>query len=240
MPAELVKFRCYRCNQLLAVSPNKVGATVSCPKCQADLVVPGAESPPKGEPRPQPKGPVAAGAGPGDPTSRSAPLPGFFGDTPPAIPAEVADLRPEDLRVEAEFFASLTRKPSEAEPIPAPSVPEPISSEVAALPPIPPPPIPKVASPFRPPEVFSVAAEAVEMTPKPAANSPAFAPAEPVVPPIQIETTDLRTPVTQPRIVHEVILPASVVLAWSLFVLAAIALSFLAGLLVGHYLWRAP
>jgi phage FluMu protein Com len=239
MPAELVKFRCYRCNQLLAVSPGKVGAIVACPKCQADLVVPGAESPTKVEPRPQPKGPAAAGTGPGDPTSRSVPLPGFFGETPPEIPAEVADLRPEDLRVEAEFFANLTRKPPEPEPNPAASVPEPISPEIATLPQTPPP-IPKVATPFRPPEVFSAAPETVDMTARPAPAMPVFAPVELVVPPIQIETTDLRTPVDQPRIVHEVILPASVVLAWSLFVLAAITLSFLAGLLVGHFLWRAP
>jgi phage FluMu protein Com len=239
MPAELVKFRCYRCNQLLAVSPSKVGAIVACPKCQADLVVPGAETQIKVEPRPQPKGPAAVGTGgPGEPTSRPVPLPGFFGETPPEIPAEVADLRPEDLRVEAEFFANLTRKPPEPEPIPAPSIPEPISPEIATLAPTPPPPIPKVASPFRPPDVFSAAPETVDMMPKPTAAMPVFAPVESVVPPIQIETTDLRTPVDQPRIVHEVILPASVVLAWSLFVLAAITLSFLAGLLVGHFLWR--
>jgi hypothetical protein len=151
----------------------------------------------------------------------------------------VADLRPEDLRVEAEFFANLTRKPPDPNPIPAPSVPEPVSFDLATPSPIPPP-IPVVASPSRPPQVFSVAPESVEVIPTPAATSPVFSPIEPVVPPIEIETSSLRAPATQPRIVHEVILPASVVLAWSLFVLAAIALSFLAGLLVGHFLWKAP
>ena len=239
MPAELVKFRCYRCNQLLAVSPNKVGATVSCPKCQADLVVPGAESPPKGEPRPRPKGPAASEAGPSDPTSKSPPLPSFLAEMDTEIPAEVADLRPEDLRVEAEFFANLTRKPPDTNPVPAPSVPEPVSFDLATPPPIPPP-IPVVATPSVPPEVFSVAPQPVGMIPTIAATSPVFSPVEPVVPPIEIEPSSLSAPATQPRIVHEVILPASVVLAWSLFVLAAIALSFLAGLLVGHFLWRTP
>jgi hypothetical protein len=246
MPADLLKFRCYRCNQLLAVSPNKVGATVSCPKCKADLVVPGAEPPPKGEPRPRTsgKGPAAAGAGPDDLTSKSVPLPGFLGEMDTAVPAEVADLRPEDLRVEAEFFANLTRKPPDANPIPASIVSDPVSSDLATPPtpppPMPPPPIPEIASPVRPPEVFSVATEPAAVIPRVAATSPAFAPVELVVPPIEIETTSLRAPATEPRIVHEVILPASVVLAWSLFVLAAIALSFLAGLLVGHFLWRTP
>jgi len=240
MPADLLKFRCYRCNQLLAVSPSKVGAIVSCPKCKADLVVPGAESSPKGEPRPRTKDPAVAGAGPSDLTSKSAPLPGFLEEMDTEIPAEVADLRPEDLRVEAEFFANLTRKPPDANPIPASSVSEPVSSGLATPLPIPPPPIPEIASPLRPPEVFSVAPEPVDMMPRLAATPPAFSPMESVVPPIEIETSSLRAPATQPRIVHEVILPASVVLAWSLFVLAAIALSFLAGLLVGHFLWKAP
>jgi hypothetical protein len=267
MPADLLKFRCYRCNQLLAVSPSKVGATVSCPKCKADLVVPGMGTlpsggqgpPPKGEPRPRTKDPAAAeaggwapseggtrqgllaeGQGRGDLSSKSPTLPDFLGDLDTAIPADVAELRPEDLRVEAEFFANLTRKPPDANPIPTSNASEPISSDLATPPPAPPP-IPEIAtSPWRPPEVFSVVPEPVAMIPRVAARSPAFAPVESVVPPIEIETSSLRAPVNQPRIVHEVILPASVVLAWSLFVLAAIALSFLAGLLVGHFLWRMP
>jgi hypothetical protein len=36
---------------------------------------------------------------------------------------------------------------------------------------------------------------------------------------------------------REVTLPASVVLAWSLFGLIGIATSFLAGLMIGHYIW---
>ena len=51
--------------------------------------------------------------------------------------------------------------------------------------------------------------------------------------------TSALPPGTANRPIREVVLPASVVLAWSLFVLAAIALSFLAGLLVGHFLWKA-
>src|SRR5262249_27680993 len=40
MIAERIKVRCYRCNQLLAVPPNKAGAVVSCPKCKAELLIP--------------------------------------------------------------------------------------------------------------------------------------------------------------------------------------------------------
>jgi phage FluMu protein Com len=237
MPAELVKFRCYRCNQLLAVAPSKVGAIVACPKCTADLVVPGAESPPKGEARAQTRSPATADAG--EPAASSSPLPGFFGDAPPEIPSDVADLRPEDLRVEAEFFANLTRKPLDPDRGPVPNVAESTPPELTASRPISTsPPIPQVATPVRPLEAFSVAPEPAVQAPVPAPIIPAFSPAESVVPPIEIETTDLRAPATEPRIVHEVVLPASVVLLWSLFVLAAIALSFLAGLLVGHFLWK--
>jgi hypothetical protein len=234
MPADLLKFRCYRCNQLLAVAPTKVGAIVACPKCKADLVVPGAESPPKGEPRPRTKVPGADEPGPSDPLSKS-PSPNFLGEPYTEIPPDVADLRPEDLRVEAEFFAQLTRKPPEPNAMPASSVPESAFSNLAS-----PQPIPEIASPVRPPEVFSVTPEPMAVTPRLAPTPPAFAPVDSVVPPIEIETSSLRAPVTEARIIHEVILPAAVVLAWSVFVLAAIALSFLAGLLVGHFLWRTP
>ena len=48
MAIERLKFRCYRCNQLLAVAPNKAGTVVSCPKCQSDLLIPGADPRVKG------------------------------------------------------------------------------------------------------------------------------------------------------------------------------------------------
>jgi hypothetical protein len=37
---------------------------------------------------------------------------------------------------------------------------------------------------------------------------------------------------------RDLVLPRSVVASWSLFVLLAQALAFLAGLLAGHYIWR--
>jgi hypothetical protein len=64
------------------------------------------------------------------------------------------------------------------------------------------------------------------------------APATVVVPPIEIEPPTILPPGAEIRRVREVILPASVVVAWSLFVLAGIAMSFLAGLMIGHFLWK--
>jgi DNA-directed RNA polymerase subunit RPC12/RpoP len=40
MAIERLKFRCYRCNQLLGATPNKAGSVVTCPKCSAELLIP--------------------------------------------------------------------------------------------------------------------------------------------------------------------------------------------------------
>ena len=118
MAVERLKIRCYRCNQLLAVAPNKAGTVVACPKCQADLLIPRLETPSKGD--------GAEGIRPGRrvrlPRSRSqhrlAGSTASIGESSPflaeiaaIIPPDVAALRPEDLRVEAEFFESLTHEP---------------------------------------------------------------------------------------------------------------------------------
>ena len=41
MPEERLRFRCYRCNQLMGTSAKRVGTTVTCPHCKAELKVPG-------------------------------------------------------------------------------------------------------------------------------------------------------------------------------------------------------
>ena len=115
---ERLKIRCYRCNQLLAVPPNKAGAVVACPKCKADLLVPRSDSATQGD--------GAEEAGPGAKKSPglelpesaagssriSAESPSFLAEIAAIIPPEVAALRPEDLRVEAEFFDQLTHEPA--------------------------------------------------------------------------------------------------------------------------------
>ncbi|MHB1558846.1 MAG: hypothetical protein ACYC61_15445, partial [Isosphaeraceae bacterium] len=129
--AERLKIRCYRCNQLLAVVPTKAGSVVSCPKCQAELLIPRPEANPLAsepsdssvaslrsgtyqaltpalEPPPRPE--------PRDPGSQS-----FLDEIADIIPPEVASLRPEDLRVEAEVFGAIVR-----EPAPAPAPPQPV------------------------------------------------------------------------------------------------------------------
>ncbi len=55
---------------------------------------------------------------------------------------------------------------------------------------------------------------------------------------IEIEHPTILPQGTEIRRVSEITLPAGVVLAWSLFVLLAIGLSFIAGLLMGHFIWK--
>jgi hypothetical protein len=281
MAIERLKFRCYRCNQLLGATPNKAGSVVTCPKCSAELLIPvpdlrpdeGSEVQPnapapasaaapeparpktRAEPRPKPDRDVTAPAEStavatavqpmSQPTARAT----FADDLASMLPPDLIDLRPEDLRVEAEFFESLARQPpapapvQERAPWPPPEVLE-VPSRTETFP-ASSPAAPPVETPVVPPpaEVFSsTVTQTVNLAP---------VPEEPLTPPpvpqraeaallgstIEIEHPTILPPGTEIRRVREVVLPASVVLSWSLFVLLGIALAFVAGLLMGHFLW---
>jgi phage FluMu protein Com len=249
---ERLKVRCYQCNQLLAVAASKAGAVVACPKCKAELLIPRPDNPQTAE---EPTDPavaalqsgtfpaLAAIAGATETTGRPGSPPSSFLDEISAlIPPEVAALRPEDLRVEAEFLGSLTRAPTSPAPAVDPfrfagvsTAPEPAPSALAAAEP----------GPVAPDEVSalatslaSVGAATVE-TPPPLPISAPFPDAMAVVPPISIEPEAIRPPsAAETRTIREVVLPASVVLAWMVFVLMTIPLAFVAGLMVGHYIWK--
>jgi phage FluMu protein Com len=239
---ERLKFRCYQCNQLLASAPGKAGSIVSCPRCKADLVVPATESPAAADPEPSAVG-KASGRVASTLTPPKPAVSGGVDEMADAMPADLIDLRPEDLRVEAEFFQSLTRAPdpsNEPEPAPsrapAPAVPFPeVETGIPAVLTSPLPTI-ETAAPQIPPSARRP--EFPSTFPSLAPNVPLLAPASPVVPPIEIETPSLLPSNRDFRAVREVVLPASAVLAWSLFGLIGIATSFLAGLMVGHYFWR--
>jgi hypothetical protein len=151
-----------------------------------------------------------------------------------AIPPEVAELRPEDLRVEAEVFESITREPSPP-PTPVP-VPPP---RVEAPPPLS---VPNAKLELTPAELsglFAPKPQPTEPAPSPLQSLPAGSESKGFVPPIEIEPPSVRAPGTEIRRTHEVILPASVVLACEIFILVGLALSFIAGLMVGHFIWTA-
>jgi len=208
---------------------------VACPRCKAELQIPAGDLASKEvtekAARRQRRGTVTSNAA----TSKSdlPEMPAFLTEIAGAIPPEVAELRPEDLRVEAEVFETITREPSpppSPPPMPQPAIETPGAS-----------PFEDRKSELTPSELsnlFAPKLQPSEPLPAPTHPSPASSESRAFVPPIEIEPPSILAAGTEIRRSHEVILPASVVLAWSLFVLLGIALSFIAGLMVGHFLWK--
>ena len=225
MASAPIKFRCFRCNQLMGVSRSKAGAVVACPKCQVELVVPDPEESP-------------ANLGMSNPSSSND----------GGVSLVLLDIRPEDIRAEpGHWVHSAEPSPLDAAPAPFEPFQQPITmpqvavafeayqpvAEVAhgpaplpAEPPQAQPPPQRIATPPLPPSRPVIA-------PQPANFAP-------VLPTIQID--DSPGVVRSQRIVpqlrsRDLVLPRSVVASWSLFVLCALALAFAAGLLAGHFVW---
>ena len=95
---------------------------MSCPKCKAELSVPAPEPSVLAEAAPRRQADGSDRVAARDTPPKPPDIPAYLHEIATALPAEVADLRPEDLRVEAEFFESLTRTPER------PADPEPLSS----------------------------------------------------------------------------------------------------------------
>ncbi len=221
-----IKFRCYQCNQLLGVSRSRVGKVVNCPKCSTGLVVP--------DPDESPAAAAAAQQGPasGDTT------PAFLAALDAGMPVELTDIRPEDIRVESDDDWS----------------PPPIAFDLPRPAPSPEPPpflVPLAAGAnagreesydiASAPTPLSIQASPTAVIPVPVpqpVSAPASPVVEPLVPPIKFETPSRIYERTTTVRTRDLILPRSVVATWSLFVLMAQALAFIAGLLAGHYLWR--
>lgn len=134
------------------------------------------------------------------------------------ISLDLLDIRPEDIRVEpgVSWAPSAAVPPREPFPI-VPPEPEPQS--VAAS------------------DAVTAPINVADLVAGPT-SAERSGPAEPIVPAIQLESTRLgesRFPTPRSR---DVVLPRSAVAIWSLFVLLAQALAFVAGLLAGHFLWR--
>jgi hypothetical protein len=161
-----------------------------------------------------------------------SPLPSFMEEIAAAIPDDLATLRPEDIRVEAEFAdlvvttgappASIAPPPAEPVPeiAPATTVPSPPRSVPQPPPPVPAPAVPTTAA------VVPTPAQPVDV----GVGSP--------LPAITIEPPSILPREREYKTVQEVILQPATVLAWSLLVLMALPMAFVAGLLIGHFVWR--
>lgn len=88
----------------------------------------------------------------------------------------------------------------------------------------------------QPPELAFLGSEEVAVEPD---FSAILAPAgDAPIPPIRIEASVPDATATPAPRAPDVILPPGVVMAWSLLVLTAIPLAFVAGLLLGHFVWK--
>ena len=107
MPKMPIKFRCVQCNQLLGVSPSKVGSVVSCPRCAVELIVPEADDPSEVPRAPEPE-----------------PIPAILSSLVLDRRDPLDELRPEDIRVEPGLPepGRARREPRPIEPAPAPSL----------------------------------------------------------------------------------------------------------------------
>ena len=186
-----------------------------------------------------------------------------------AIPEDLASLRPEDIRVEAEFAdlvvttdepiaqTSPSAEESRGDRLPGDPVALDIylsqASELVGAPPearaespsmFQAQPVPIIPSPTEAmvieqlPPVVPVQSAPIVSSPMRTEEPPVDASLATVLPAIKIETPPLSPSTRQFQPVSEVILQPATVLAWSLLVLMALPMAFLAGLLMGHFVWR--
>jgi hypothetical protein len=227
-----VKFRCVHCGRLLSAPANRIGKAIACPKCVQAVTIPtlGAGSEREAS---QPESPSQAAAGAAVLRSTASQkarddLPEFMAGIAAAIPDEVLAIQPEDIRAEVPLLGI------DLAPVDRVDLPLEISQSEEWSPPadpdMPPGPDPNPRDTVRAESWFN----------PPATASSREAAAEATLPPIEVEAVPLRSTASEPTIrrTGDVTLPASVVLAWSLFVLFAQAFAFLAGLLIGHFYWK--
>jgi phage FluMu protein Com len=210
MPASTSSFtfRCGECNRLLGVSRSRIGATVTCPKCGTELIVPRPEDEPaeSGRGTSEPVTPPASISGEsaaalagassflaGLGTGAAGPGPGEAASPFPAVAIETEpfSLRPSE-------SARAHRVPDRSRPAPSPPRTEPPAAEPGpAL-------VPTDLEPLR-------------------------------IPPISTDSlsAELRASTRS----SDVVMPRTAFLLWSFVMLAALAVAFLSGLLAGRALW---
>jgi hypothetical protein len=159
--------------------------------------------------------------------SDAGPIPSFMNEHGSAIPEDLVALRPEDIRVEAEFvdLVVTTNEPTSLAPDRAPAAApvgfpaEPISAETFLA------------------EVPPASRGSTQATAEPPSLD--AAPAT-VLPEISIEPPSILPANRQAGPVREVLIQPAVLLVWSMIVLLSLPMAFIAGLLIGHFLWRVP
>ncbi|QEH37137.1 hypothetical protein OJF2_57240 [Aquisphaera giovannonii] len=231
MPETKLKFRCYKCQQLIGVAGRKSGTTVACPRCRAELLVPDPEARPAVEMSPSSQGAT----------------PSLLDQIAAAIPDDLASIRPEDIRAEGDFANFIVTREHDSPPRPF---------EYGTAEPDPPGPTESAAFPAidtsggraaggtrteatRPAEGFGDVPVVIPTTFEEGPTSTLSA-GDAVAPVAGIDfgPSSIRPESPPYPRAGEVVLQPATVLAWSLLVLMAVPMAFIAGLLLGHFVWR--
>ena len=226
-----IKFRCYRCNQLLGVAPSKVGSVVACPKCSADLVVP---DPIETDNHPDTDSPEIPNEHSTGSTTPTLLIPAFnpTGALDTGVPLGYLDIRPEDIRVEPGVHRRSPTIPmttlgtaTDVPEIDRAGSTDPELTMATTL--------PQYLEPAPQPPPTTASAPVVVATTIRPVTDPIVASIKldaPIAAPTRISPSTVRS--------RDLVLPRSIVASWSLFVLLALVCAFFAGLFAGHYVWR--
>jgi hypothetical protein len=229
MPPDPIKFRCEHCNQLLGVSPGRAGKPVNCPKCGERVTVPDPGAIPGAPPAPSPR---SVGV-PAAPLSSS----GYF---------DAVDLDPDDLRnlfpVDPEGSSSDDVEPG------SPAMPvEPLPPGPTAPPPSPSPEIAPLRSSSDEELALEEFEEVGEVPTSPGRGGasaldsiPELLRERPESPAIVEGRGPAESAPQRARSGRDVMIPRVAFLFWTLFILLSLFLAFVAGLLVGHFVWVRP
>ena len=214
--AGLFKFRCSECTKLLGVSHRKVGKAIHCPQCQAELIVP---SPDDAEP--------AGGSGEEEEALEFEGLGIDLGFSSPLAvrPDDLPPSRPPDEVEALAFLERATTATPNPRPVRRTSAPRPVSSDQIEV--------------RKHPADFALPPEEEDSDDTEAGANDEAEPLiqdrpEPLIP--KSRRVGRVESVTDRR--RDVVLPRTAVITWSLFAIFALAFSFLAGLMIGHYRWK--
>ncbi len=219
MPRVAIRFRCFNCQQLLGAGQHKIGAVMACPKCGTELVVP--------DPLASNSDEAAASLAEANVEEPAEGLVGRIETEPMGSSIfERIDLRIEELQVEPEPPAH--QKPPERAQASATPIAPVVNLAAEA----------KVIQSSKIPDATPVALQVGVGNPlaESAAVSLDSPRPQPPPPPPSQNSTHFVAPTVVIR-ARDVVVPRVVMFAWSLTVLAGIGMAFVAGLMVGHFLW---
>lgn len=218
MATALFKFRCVQCQKLLGAPASKAGATVKCPRCATELIVPEPDLSPEVEED-----------GPAIPDLSSIGLSSI---------EPLARLRPEDLRALPGFVVDPEVVAARTAPSENAWTPEIAAKREPSIPPL-----RETARPaesrrddLAPAAIGAIFEAVARSSPSPEADDAPEPEADPVARAVEVEPQAIRPRAMARR--QDVAIPRAALIGWSFAMVLGIAGAFFAGLLAGHFVWK--